>query len=86
MAETSCRGGVQVFLKLDKADKDRLERQTAALDAARSLAAGDGAGDALGCLRQEQRRAVMDLYKLTAEVKARDPCLCTPCSHLLRIS
>ena len=75
---------MQVFLKLDKADKDRLERQTAAMDAARSLAAGDGFGDALGCLRQELRRAVMDLYKLTAEVKARALCLCTSHLQILR--
>ena len=60
----------QVFLTLDKPDKDRIDKQSAAMDAARSMMAASGDESAASsCMRQEQRKLIMDLYRLTAEVK-----------------
>lgn len=62
---------MKVFLKLDKADQDKLSKQSTAMEAARALvdkSMGDFGG---GQMRQEQQAAVMHLYRLTAEVKVR---------------
>ena len=63
-----------MFLKLDDAEKKKLDKQTACMGEVRSLLAaaegGGRGGDArLTDMRQEQRRQVMELYRLTAEVK-----------------
>ena len=60
----------QVFLKLDRNELDKLAKQSSAMEAARSMAdrsLGDFSGG--GQMRQEQQAAVMQLYRLTAEVK-----------------
>lgn len=67
---------LQVFLTLERAEKERIDKQSAAMDAARSMVAAAGDGNAVSsCLRQEQRKLIMDLYRLTAEVKVCFQCL-----------
>ena len=64
----------QVFLRLEKAEKDKLDAQTAAMSAARSMAEP-------GAISADQRRLVMDLYRLTATLKV---CCCLIAVTLLK--
>ena len=69
MSGRSKRIVLQVFLKLDRADQEKLGKQSSAMELAKNMvnkSLGDFSG---GQLRQEQQAAVMHLYRLTAEVK-----------------
>lgn len=57
-------------MKLERDELEKLTKQSSAMDAARSMvdrSLEDFSGG--GQLRQEQQAAVMQLYRLTAEVK-----------------
>ena len=55
---------LQVFLTLDKAEKDKLDAQNNAMALAKAMT-GPG-----GQITSDQRQQVMDLYRLTAMLKA----------------
>lgn len=52
----------QVILRLDQSDKEKLSAQNSAMSAARSMADS-------GSVSPDQRRLVMELYRLTAQIK-----------------